>query len=54
MNGFPIALMLSGLVFLSACTEPDPVTYPISGEPCAEDDPVKDIEPLDCVPVGTS
>ena len=45
-----LLLLLAGLLGLAACTGPEPETYPLSDAPCAENDPVKDIEPLDCVP----
>ena len=38
----PVALM----VLLAACTEPG--TYPISGEPCSESDPVHSMAGSDC------
>jgi hypothetical protein len=43
-----LALMTTGM--LGACAEEG--RYPISGEECGPNDPVKDIEPVagDCVP----
>jgi len=43
----PLALVL---LALAACTT-DPVTYPVSGEPCSPDDPVQDIDVVRCTPV---
>lgn len=46
----PLILAASALAFLSlaACTEGD--TYPISGEECGPNDPVKDLNAADCLP----
>jgi hypothetical protein len=45
----PALLLIAGGA-LAACTAPD--TYPISGEPCAEDDPVRGIRAGECLPAG--
>ncbi|MBS9717791.1 hypothetical protein ACFFUT_10280 [Pseudohalocynthiibacter aestuariivivens] len=42
-----IALALTA-VFLIGCTGPD--QYPISGEECGPNDPVKDLSVPDCLP----
>ena len=36
-------------VTLGACANTD--TYPISGQECGPDDPVKDLQAADCMPV---
>lgn len=47
---FRAFLIACGMLLLTACNGPQPETYPISGEPCAEDDPVGEIEAGTCVP----
>ena len=37
------------LTWLSACTDTPPTCYPLSGKPCAPDDPVHDLRP-DVIP----
>lgn len=43
------ALLAALVVALSACaTEPE--SYPLSGEPCDPDDPVRSVEISECMP----
>jgi hypothetical protein len=43
---FPLTLLA-----LSGCTQPD--TYPVTGEECGPDDPVRSLDAGDCVtPIG--
>jgi hypothetical protein len=46
-----IAAVMLGffLIWLSGCTATSPTRYPISGEPCAPDDPVHDLR-ADMIP----
>jgi hypothetical protein len=44
-----VALLLMAAA-LAACTEPG--SYPGSGEPCGEDDPVRGIRAGECLPAG--
>ena len=37
------------LTWLSGCTDTPPTCYPLSGKPCAPDDPVHDLRP-DMIP----
>lgn len=39
---FKLVSMLCVLLMLSACT--DPKTYPVSGQECGPNDPVKDLD----------
>lgn len=50
MRPFTMLLLLSCFVGLTACEEPAPATYPVSGQPCSPDDPVHDLDAGDCVP----
>ncbi|WP_299686865.1 hypothetical protein [uncultured Tateyamaria sp.] len=43
-----LCLCLAALGVLAACETPD--TYPVSGEACAPDDPVKDLSAENCTP----
>lgn len=43
-----LALVLSCLLLIPACTDPE--TYPVSGEKCGPDDPVRTLDARDCVP----
>ncbi|WP_170417383.1 hypothetical protein [Ruegeria atlantica] len=43
-----VALLLAAAAFLSAC-EKDSETYPLSGEQCGPEDPVKTLDAADCV-----
>ncbi|WP_170427638.1 hypothetical protein [Ruegeria arenilitoris] len=47
-------LLMLAVAFLSAC-EKDTNTYPITGEQCGPDDPVKTLDAEDCFipPAGT-
>ncbi len=47
MNKSVAVLMMVCASFLSAC-EKAPDTYPISGEQCGPEDPVKDLTPPNC------
>lgn len=40
------------LTSLTACFQED--TYPVSGEECGPNDPVKDLDATDCLPPATS
>ncbi|MBY6113885.1 hypothetical protein KUW09_01870 [Mameliella alba] len=46
------ALLIAALsvLGLAGCEPPDNGTYPVSHESCAPDDPVKDLDPVDCAP----
>ncbi|MBS0124583.1 hypothetical protein [Thetidibacter halocola] len=48
----PVAtlILLASLFGLAACEDPAPTTYPLSGEPCAADDPVQEMDIGDCAP----
>ncbi|WP_425081768.1 hypothetical protein [Ruegeria arenilitoris] len=48
-----VALMMAAAVLLSAC-EKDSETYPVSGEQCGPEDPVKTLDAADCdiLPAG--
>lgn len=48
MSRITILLLLLLPVTIMGCEETD--TYPVSGEECHENDPVKDLDPLDCLP----
>ena len=43
-----LALILAATLALAACTAPD--TYPITGEACGPEDPVKELDASDCLP----
>lgn len=45
-----ILLMLLLPCLLLACTETPPETYPITGNDCGPNDPVRDIDAGDCTP----
>lgn len=45
-----ILLAALTLAALAACEAPEPETYPLSGEPCSEEDRVKGIDAGDCLP----
>jgi hypothetical protein len=47
---FGLVAPLISLIFLVACT--DTKHYPISGEECGPDDPVKSLDPSDCMQLG--
>ncbi|WP_170329569.1 hypothetical protein [Ruegeria arenilitoris] len=48
-----VAFMMTVAMFLSAC-EKDTDTYPVSGEQCGPEDPVKTLDAADCdvLPAG--
>jgi len=39
-----IAGTLCATLLVAACTSPAPETYPVTGQPCAPDDPVRRID----------
>ena len=41
-------VLVLALFGFAGCT--DPAHYPISGQECGPDDPVKDLSPSDCLP----
>ncbi|WP_323767619.1 hypothetical protein [Antarctobacter sp.] len=47
-----LALLLGtfAIFTLTACEGPTDGTYPVTHETCSADDPVKDMEPIDCAP----
>lgn len=49
MKRLALIATFGATVLLAACTEPD--IYPVSGEACGPDDPVKQVDALDCLPV---
>ena len=48
MKPYLILASLLAALTLSACTEDE--TYPVSGEECGPNDPVKDLDAADCLP----
>jgi hypothetical protein len=50
MKPFATLLLLCCCLGLAACEEPEPATYPVTGEPCSPDDPVQGLDARDCVP----
>lgn len=48
----PIGAALAALLTLAGCDPEPATTYPISGEECAPDDPVRDLDAADCAPVS--
>jgi hypothetical protein len=44
-------MALAGVLALAACDRTPPRCYPISGQPCAPDDPVHDLSPGGVMPV---
>lgn len=50
MRPLVLALTVCTVSLLAACTAPEPTTYPVSGQPCAPEDPVHDLGPDDCTP----
>ncbi len=53
LNKTIVAFMMTAAMFLSAC-EKDADTYPVSGEQCGPEDPVKTLDAADCdiLPAG--
>ncbi|WP_170766001.1 hypothetical protein [Ruegeria lacuscaerulensis] len=53
LNKSLAALMMMAAVLLSAC-EKDNQTYPVTGEQCGPEDPVKTLDAADCdvLPAG--
>lgn len=53
LNKSLVAFMMTAAVLLSAC-EKDTETYPVTGEQCGPDDPVKTLDAADCdiLPAG--
>ena len=47
MKPLAMILALAALFALGACEGHD--SYPLSGEPCAPDEPVQELEARDCV-----
>ncbi|MBY6006674.1 hypothetical protein KUV62_22310 [Salipiger bermudensis] len=47
MKPLAMLLALAGLITLAACEGHD--SYPLSGEPCAPEDPVQELDARDCV-----
>ncbi len=47
LNKSLAVLMMAVAVLLSAC-EKEPETYPVSGEECGPNDPVKTLDATDC------
>lgn len=50
MTLFKTLILLAAAFVLLACTPPG--HYPVSGEECAEGDPVQDLEAADCTVPG--
>ena len=40
---------IGALALVAGCTEPE--TYPLSGEECTPTDPVRELDPVTCLPV---
>ncbi|MEW2918918.1 hypothetical protein AB1A64_17780 [Ruegeria sp. ANG10] len=53
LNRSIVACMMAAAMLLSAC-EKDTETYPVSGEQCGPEDPVKTLDAADCdiLPAG--
>ncbi|MES0828339.1 hypothetical protein [Ruegeria sp. SCP11] len=53
LNKSFVAFMMTAALLLSAC-EKDVETYPVSGEQCGPEDPVKTLDAADCniLPAG--
>ncbi len=47
MKPLAMLLALAALITLAACEGQD--SYPLSGEPCAPEDPVQELDARDCV-----
>lgn len=47
LNKSIVAFMMAAAVLLSAC-EKDSGSYPVSGEQCGPEDPVKTLDAADC------
>lgn len=45
-----ILISLSLLLAVAGCGDDDIDTYPISGLTCSDEDPVLDLDPVDCAP----
>lgn len=50
MGVFKVLIATALLVLLAACEDEVLETYPLSGETCSADDPVLDLDPIDCIP----
>ena len=44
-----LVLTVFAAALLTGCAVEEE-TYPLTGAPCAPEDPVKDLRPLDCLP----
>jgi hypothetical protein len=45
-------LILLSLGVLVGCMEKEPEVYPVTHETCGPEDPVKDVDVIDCVPAA--
>lgn len=52
MKIFAAMIAAFALLALTGCAEEKAETYPFSGQPCGEADPVLDIETGDCAPIA--
>ena len=48
MKRLALIAIFGATVLLAACTQTE--TYPVTGEACGPDDPVKQVDALDCLP----
>jgi len=48
MSGLKFFAMIVALILLQACETPD--QYPVSGEECGPEDPVKELDASNCLP----
>lgn len=46
-----VALGLVAALALAGCAPQEPAVYPISGQECGPDDPVRDMNARDCMPL---
>lgn len=52
MRPLLITLIFCTAWLVAGCEEPEPTTYPVSGQPCSPDDPVHELGHMTCVPPG--
>lgn len=52
MRPLALTLICCAAWLLAGCEKPEPATYPVSGRPCAPDDPVHELAHTNCVPPG--
>ncbi|SNS38376.1 hypothetical protein [Antarctobacter heliothermus] len=50
MTRLALPLCALAIFALTACEGPTDGTYPITHKTCSADDPVKQMEPIDCAP----